>query len=95
MLGAARCAPSPAANDCWPSPPGSSGNGALANVTLDTIFEGQAIKVQQSSTVTLPPNTDLIGPTKTCELHQRNELRIHAKFFIINMDNYKIISRLN
>ena len=48
-----------------------SGNGALANVTLDTIFEGQAIEVQQRSTATLPPNTDLIRPTKPYELHQR------------------------
>ncbi len=45
--------------------------GALATVTLDTIFAGQAIEVQQRSTATLSSNTDLIRPTKSCELHQR------------------------
>jgi hypothetical protein len=41
------------------------------DVTLDTIFEGRAIEVQQRSTAALPPNTDLIRPTKAYELHQR------------------------
>ena len=44
-----------------------------------TIFEGRAVdaqrrsavEVQQRSTATLPPDTDLIRPTKPCELHQR------------------------
>jgi hypothetical protein len=66
-----RLAPLPGPDDLPPSPPGSSGNGALANVTPDTLFEGQATEIQRRSTATLPPNTDLIRPTKTCELHQR------------------------
>ena len=53
------------------SPLATPDNFTISESMLDTILESQAIEVQQRSTATLPPNTDFIRPTRTCELHQR------------------------